>query len=111
LDIYFGSNQLRKVCNDKRRLAHRYGTEDAGVISRRLDDLNAANTLEDFRNLPGRLHELTGDKAGQLTLDLRGPKRLVLVPAHDPPPRKKDGGLDWAQVTAVEIVGIEDTHD
>lgn len=110
MDIFFGTKRLREDCNDARRLVRRYGAEEAAVISRRLDDLSAAQSLEDLRNLSGRLHELTGDRAGQLTLDLRGPYRLILVPAHDPPPRKEDGGLDWAQVTAVEIIGIEDTH-
>lgn len=110
LDISFRSRQLRKDCNDPRRLVSRYGADAAAVISRRLDDFSAANTLEDLRNLPGRLHPLVGDRAGQLSLDLRGPYRLILVPAHDPSPQKPDGGLDWAQVTAVEIIGIEDTH-
>jgi hypothetical protein len=26
-------------------------------------------------------------------------------------PRKTDGGIDLTQVTAIEIIGIEDTHD
>ena len=28
----------------------------------------------------------------------------------DPPPPKKDGGLDWTQITAVTIVEIVDYH-
>jgi proteic killer suppression protein len=35
---------------------------------------------------------------------------MLFVPNHDPVPEKEDGGLDWTQVTAVEIIGIEDTH-
>jgi len=26
-------------------------------------------------------------------------------------PRKADGGLDWSHVTAVVVLGVEDTHD
>jgi len=87
-----------------------YGQEMAKVLRRRLDDLKAARTLEEFRRLPGRCHELRGKRAGQLSLDLRGPYRLLFVPAHEPLPRKADGGLDWTQVTAVRIIEVEDTH-
>jgi proteic killer suppression protein len=35
---------------------------------------------------------------------------LILIPADDPVPRKPDGGLDWAAVSAVEVLEIADTH-
>ncbi|MBW4578676.1 MAG: hypothetical protein KME42_03765 [Tildeniella nuda ZEHNDER 1965/U140] len=64
-----------------------------------------------MQTLPGRCHELTGDQAGQLSLDLDHPYRLLFIPANDPIPRKKDSGLNWSEVTEVEILGIEDTHE
>ena len=70
----------------------------------------AAETLEDMRLLPGRCHELTGDRAGQLALDLDHLYRLIFMPFHDPIPTKADSGLDWTAVTAVVIVGVEDYH-
>ena len=57
-----------------------------------------------------RCHEMSGNRKGQLSLDLKHPYRLLLEPADDPAPRKPDGGLDWEQVTAVRIVEVEDTH-
>jgi proteic killer suppression protein len=39
------------------------------------------------------------------------PYRLLFVPFHDPIPIKPDGGLNWAQVTVIEILGVEDTHE
>lgn len=80
-------------------------------MQRRLDDLRAAANLEVMRTLPGRCHELTGDRAGQLSLDLDHPSRLIFIPANDPIPRKEDGGLDWSKVTEVKILAIEDTHE
>lgn len=80
------------------------------MIRWRLDDLKAADLLEDLRNLSGRCHELTGDRAGQLSLDLRGPYRLLFTPAEEPVPTNAEGGLDWARVTAVEVIRMEDTH-
>lgn len=63
-----------------------------------MDDLVAALTLEEFRNLPGRCHELHSDRAGQLSLDLDGPYRLIFEPADDPIPTKPDGGLEWSDL-------------
>lgn len=87
-----------------------YNTQRAKLIRRRLDDLRAVETLEVMRNLPGRCHELKGNRAGQLSLDLDGPNRLIFVPYHDPIPKKPDGGLDWNGVTVIKVLGVEDTH-
>jgi hypothetical protein len=56
-----------------------------------------------------RCHELHGDRSGQLSLDLDHPYRLLFRPAGDPEPGP-GGGLDWAAVRAVVVIGIEDTH-
>lgn len=59
---------------------------------------------------PHRCHELTGNRKGQLTVDLDHPYRLVFTPNHDPLPVRPEGGLDWNKVTSIEIIEIEDTH-
>src|SRR2546427_11724043 len=89
--------------NDLKRLVRRHNVQRAKLIRRRLDDLRAAPTLETMRNLPGRCHELKGDRALQLSIDLDGPYRLILYPAHNPVPLKPDGGMDWKKVTAITI--------
>nr|WP_202944543.1 hypothetical protein [Oscillochloris trichoides] len=91
-------------------LSRRYGDEQARRILRRLDDLRAADTLDVLRTLPGRCHELKQDRIGQIAIDVRHPYRLIFVPAHDPIPRREDGGLDWSHVTSVRILAVEDYH-
>ena len=59
---------------------------------------------------PHRCHELTGNRKGQLSMDLDHPYRLLFQPNHDPLPVRKEGGLDWNLVTAIKILEIEDTH-
>jgi plasmid maintenance system killer protein len=86
------------------------GHRQAQVLRRRLDDLRAAPTLATMRALPGRCHELTGNRAGQISLDLVHPMRLIFEPADDPPSIKPDGGLDWKGNRAVRILSVEDTH-
>jgi len=74
-------------------------------------ELKAAVDLDDISRLPpARCHELTGDRAGQLSVDLKHPYRLLFIPANDPIIRKSDNGLDWSAVTEVEIIDIDDTH-
>jgi len=111
VDIDFENRNLADDCNDFKRLIRKHNAQRAKLVRRRLDDLRAAPNLEAMRNLPGRCHELKGDRSGQLSLDLDGPYRLIFRPGHDPIPAKDDGGLDWAQVTAVVVLEVVDTHE
>jgi proteic killer suppression protein len=112
MDILFCTNRLEKECNNKRILVKRFGAQRSKLLKRRLAELSAANVLEDLRDLPqARCHELHGKRKGKLSVDLDGPYRLVFKPANDPLPKKSDGGLDWTRVTAIMIIGVEDTHE
>jgi proteic killer suppression protein len=89
-----------------------YGQVRAKILKRRLDDMRAAAVLEELRPpLPGRCHELTGDRKGELAIDLDHPFRLIFSVADIPLPLKTGGGLDWSKVTAIEITEITDYHD
>jgi plasmid maintenance system killer protein len=110
--IIFKSTKLEKVCNSEDLMARRFGTTRARLLKRRLFELAAANVLQDLRNLPQpRCHELKGTLKGYLSVDLDHPYRLLFEPADVPVPKKSDGGLDWAKVTMVRIIGVEDTHE
>lgn len=110
MEILFASTEWAEDCNDFKRLVRRHNRPRAKLIRRRLDDLRAAPNLHAMRNLPGRCHELKGNRAGQLSVDLDGPYRLVFAPAHNEIPVKPDGGLDWGRVTAVAVIKVVDTH-
>lgn len=73
--------------------------------------LQAAPTLNDMSLLPPeRRHELKGKRIGTFAVDLEHPYRLIFKPAHNPVPRKHDGGIDLKEVTAITIMGVEDYH-
>ena len=109
--ILFATTGEEADWNDSKRLIRRHNAQRAKLIRRRLDDLYAAPNLQVMRRLPGRCHELTGDRKGQLSIDLDGPYRLLFKPAHNPPPARADGGLDWERVTEIVLLGVEDTHE
>ena len=75
-----------------------------------MSDLEAAESLDHMRMLPGRLHQLTGNLKGVYSLDLEHPLRLLIKPDHDPPKVLPGGGVDEKAVTAIRIVDITDTH-
>ncbi|MGH3251712.1 MAG: type II toxin-antitoxin system RelE/ParE family toxin [Trebonia sp.] len=109
MEVAFDDPDLEETFRNVRDLRKKHGVVRAKKIEQRLEDLEAAETLAVMRSLPGRCHELHGDRAGQLSLDLDHPYRLLIRPADDPGPGP-GGGLDWSEVRAVVVIGIEDTH-
>ena len=114
MDIAFINKKLTKSFNEGSQLEAIHGTLRAKKIRVRMKEFRAATNLMDFwppKSGPGRCHELIeGKRAGQLSVDLDHPYRLIFVPNHDPVPQQPDGSLDWSLVTAITILGIEDTH-
>lgn len=110
MEVTFDTPKLQKTCESEKDLQRRYGKPSGTKVMQRLVDLRAATSLADFRRLPGRRHELSGDRKGQLALELAGAMRLVFRPTQDPPPQGPGGGLDWKQVDAVLVLEIVDYH-
>jgi plasmid maintenance system killer protein len=109
--ISFKNKELEKEFCDEKTLKRKWGIEQARLIARRLTELAAAENLETLRKLPQvRAHELSGDRAGQISLDVKHPYRLLIIPDHEETPRKEDGGLDWQRTTKVRILGVGDIH-
>ena len=113
MDITFRSKKLAKRMNDEREMVKAFGSKSARKIQRILTQLLAAPDLGIFApplSPPHRCHELTGNRKGQLSVDVEHPYRLVFEPADDPLPMRDEGGLDWGKVTSIKIKGVEDTH-
>ena len=112
--IYFKNRKLEKNFTEEDKLVRTYGTLRAEKIRERMTVLDVADSLKDFsppNSKPERCHELTkGQRKGQLSMDLDHPFRLIFIPDHDPTPKLPDGGLDWSRVTAIKILGVENTH-
>lgn len=111
MELSFKNSKLAKVLNSERELVRTYGQDNGRRIARRLQNIADAANLEELSKLPQtRLHQLTGDRYEQLSVDVRHPYRLILICNHDETPRKPDGGLDWARITKVQVIEITDTH-
>jgi proteic killer suppression protein len=111
MDISFKTSAIQKLCSKNAVAQKKLGPKMARKLQRRMMELKAAETLADISHLPpARCHELKGNRKGQLSVDLEHPYRLLFIPADNPVPAKENGGLDWAQVTEIEIIRIIDTH-
>lgn len=109
--ILFKNRRLEKTCCDEKALFRRWGQVQGNKIKQRLSELHAAENLDTLLTLPGlRAHELSGNRAGQISLDIKHPYRLLIAPDYEVLPRKEDGGLDWKKITKVKVLGVEDTH-
>ena len=111
MEVSFGSRKMQKACSCEKDMQRQWGAPLTRKLKQRLMELKAAETLEDISRLPpARCHELTGERKGQLSVDLTQPHRLVFMPEDRPLPRKPDGGLDWTQVTKILVLEVVDTH-
>jgi len=80
-------------------------------IKRRLSVLSQVRCLDDVPRVPPeRCHQLTQDRDEQFAVDLSHPYRMIFEVANNPIPRKADGGVDLAAVTAIRVVEIKDYH-
>ncbi len=111
MELSFANRKLARELADEKSIMRSYGADNGRRICQRLADLMAAENLETLRFLPQlRAHELTGDRTGQISVDVKHPYRFLILPDHNETPRKPDGGLDWKRVTKVKIIEIADTH-
>ncbi len=111
MNIDFARPRLKRTFNSETALKRAYGDRMIRTIAMRMKVLRHAPTLSKVPvTKPDRRHQLEGNRAGQYAVDLVHPKRLVFEPNHNPMPRKKDGGIDTDQVTAITIIEVIDYH-
>lgn len=111
MEIYFRTNKLQKICSQEKEMKKHLGADRAEKLKQRMMELSAAGTLSDISHLPpARCHELSGNRAGQFSVDLEHPYRLLFVPINNPLPLCEDGSIDKEKVTEIQIIDILDTH-
>ena len=111
MHIFFKTRKLQKICSESTSAQKHLGTRCGHKLMQRMMELNAAQNLADISRLPpARCHGLTGNRSGQLSVDLEHPYRLLFVVGNNPLPVMKSGGLDWEGVTEIKIIAIVDTH-
>lgn len=110
MEISYKSRKLERQLTDPREMVKSFG-QLAVKIKMRHKNLKDADNLAIMRTIPAaRCHELTGTRIGELAVDVSGNYRMIFEPLHDPIPKNIDVGLNWEEVTKIQINRIEDYH-
>lgn len=110
VNIVFANSKLEKTFNSQKLLQKEYGAQ-VYKIRIRMAVLGKALCLAFVPvKKPDRRHELTGNRKGKFSVDLKHPFRLVFEPAENPVPKKEDGGIDLEKVLSIRILAVEDYH-
>jgi proteic killer suppression protein len=113
--VTVSDRKLRKAVEDAAVAQKRFGVDMAKKLSLRVAALRAAASLADFwppKTPPERCHELQGADLGKFTVDLKQPYRLVFVPVDETSPQDRSNEQErWRQITKINLISIEDTHE
>ena len=114
MEIYAKDNKLKAALENDAVCKKRYGAPMSKKLTTRLAVLRAAESLAVFwppNSGPERCHELKGDLAGTFSIDLKQPYRLLFRPIEDSPAQDRANEQErWCSITAITVIGIEDTH-
>ncbi len=104
MKINFRSKKLKKKFETRKELERSYGARQARKITQRMNELYAAESLHDIKNIPSsRLHQLSGNYKDYFAIDLVHPYRLIIRP--------EDGDIeDYRTITNLEIIKVDDYH-
>lgn len=104
MDLAAGDEALLRVLDDPDRLRQRIGETAADCAERRLAELQAVRCLRDVREPTGLYTLEAGDR---VRVRLAQGWSLLMRPAEEPTPTDGDGRLDWASVTRVTFIALE----
>ena len=106
MQVVYADKELARCAGDRAYAVRKMGQRRADTYMDRLNDLRGAANLDDLKDVPGRYHELTGNRAGQWACDLDHPYRLIFKPVLN-----SDGNVIGLIVEqTVSILEIVDYH-
>lgn len=110
MKITYKNNKLEKTLTSDKELIKSYGVL-AKKLKQRINQLTEAENLSVIAQLPAlRLHPYKGNRMGEWSIDIKENWRIIFELANDPIPQKEDGAVILIQITAIEIVSVEDPH-
>lgn len=106
MQVVYADKELAECARDKAYAIRKLGQRRADAYWSRLENLRQAANMACLRNLPGRFHELVGNRAGQWACDLDHPYRLIFKPVLN-----SDGNVVGLVVEqTVSLLEIVDYH-
>ena len=101
------SRKLDKILNDPRLLVKSFGHDRAKRIQMRLDEFDAANTLQQIpSDPPPRCHRLHNNLEGEFAVDVSKNFRIIFE-GYD---KNDQLSVEKSEIVTVQITQIEDYH-
>ena len=89
MQISYINKRLAKLLGSQKEVLRTYGSDNGKRILLRLDQIADAENLAELAKLPQtRVHELKNDRDEQISVDVKHPYRLLMVPGHEEVPAK-----------------------
>lgn len=101
MKICYKTKHLAALAANEKKQVIELGKVCSKIFVKRLMTMNAAENMKELILMPGRFHELKGERAGQWACDLVHPLRLVFRP-------QKEGKViaEFEKADAIEIVEL-----
>jgi len=108
--IIFADKKLKEYANNNKMAVKKMGDKRAKLYQKRLEDMADAGCFADLVHLPGRYHQLTGNRKEQWSCDLDHPYRLIFKPAEEPIPKNEHGKQRLTEINCLEVIEIINYH-
>lgn len=108
LELAFYSKNLRTLCEDDQLAKQELPPRVAEALKHRLADLRAAPSPSDL--IAGRPRTTTDSSGEYLIIELAERYRIIIVANHPETPVTDRDFIDWANVSRLKLLRIENDH-
>lgn len=102
MELSFEDKAFQKTCRSDKALSSMFGSQIARTVRQRLDELAAAPSLRDMRNLPGGCTAIRSSDSCKFAVSLIPPKNLVFIAIGN----SVSGVIDWSNIVSIKVVGV-----
>lgn len=107
MEYFAETRKLTKILNSERLLIKKFGKARAKRIQSRLDEFDAASTLDQIpSDPPPRCHLLQGDLKNKFAVDVSGNYRMIFE-GYD---KNDELSIKKSEIVTIQITAIEDYH-
>jgi hypothetical protein len=96
---------MRSICESETLAERKFGINVARKLKRLLADFRAAETIADLV-----LGERIKVRSDEVVVSLARGYRIVICANHTSNPRRSDKSTNWARVSRIKILKMEDSH-
>jgi len=109
MELAFSTKSLRELCESEINARKGLGNRVAAKLKSRLADFRSATSIKDVAAC--KFYELDGEREQHMAVDLCDGFRLVICPNNRIVPLTKSGQVNWAAVSRIKIVGVENDEN